>query len=217
MSCIFDSTYSSMMRTHPAFGQSLSVAIALIALLTPASAQNVVKLLQSDIYFQWRPMPKGSAMCGYSVLGNHLSHDNPKIEWDINIDEIVQGSNRAIGVSAGTFTVKDKTRISRSPITELSFTTEDDLTPVEVRLLGTPNADNGIRGAMDLDRAAKLLQAISEDRQITAALKYADGTSDILKFEGFRDNRKFGKGKNSPLEECLRGLTPRITNPHPLP
>jgi hypothetical protein len=188
-----------------------------IALFMPASAQNVIRLLQSDIYFQWRPMPKGSAMCGYNVLGNHLSHDNPKIEWDINIDEIVQGSDRAIGVSAGTFTVKDKTRIPRPPITELSFTTEDDPTPVDVRLLGTPNADYGIRGAMDFDRAAKLLHSISEDRQITATLKYGDGTSDILKFEGFRDNRKFGKGKNSPLEECLRGLTPRITNPRPLP
>ena len=194
--------------------------IALLAGLTvfmPASAQNVIKLFQSDIYFQWRPMPKGSAVCGYNVLGNHLSHDNPKIEWDINIDEIVQGSNRAIGVSAGTFTVKDKTRDPRPPITELSFTTDDDSVPVNVRLLGTPNADNGIHGAMDFDRAAKLLHSISEDRQITATLKYADGTSDILKFEGFRDNRKFGGGKNSPLEECLRGRTPRITNPRPLP
>ena len=59
--------------------------IALLAGLTafmPASAQNVIKLFQSDIYFQWRPMPKGSAVCGYNVLGNRLSHDNPKIEWD---------------------------------------------------------------------------------------------------------------------------------------
>jgi hypothetical protein len=164
-------------------------------------------------------MPKGSAMCGYSILGNHLSRDNPKIEWDINIDEIVQGSNRAIGVSAGTFTVKDKTRSPRPPITELSFTTQDDPVPVDARLLGTPNAYNGIRGALDLDHAVKLLHAISEDRQIVATLKYGDGTSDILKFEGFRDTRKFGKGKNSPFEECLRGLTPPGSrfNTQPLP
>jgi hypothetical protein len=77
---------------------SLMALLAGIGFLATASAQNVVKLLLSDIYFQWRPAPKGSAMCGYSVLGNHLSRDNPKIEWDINIDEIAQGSNRAIGV-----------------------------------------------------------------------------------------------------------------------
>lgn len=196
---------------------SLMALLAGIGILANASAQNVVKLLQSDIYFQWRPAPKGSAMCGYSVLGNHLSRDDPKIEWDINIDEIVQGSNRAIGVSAGTFTVEDKKRVPRPPITELSFTTQDDPNPVEARLIGSPNAYNGIRAALDLERGATLMHSISEDRWIVATLKYGDGTTDLLKFEGFRDNRKFGGGKNSPLEECLRGRTPRITNPRPLP
>jgi hypothetical protein len=190
-----------------------------IGFLTTASAQNVVKLLQSDIYFQWRAMPKGSAMCGYTVLGNHLSRDNPKIEWDINFDEVVQGENRAIGVSAGTFTVQDKKRTPRQPITELSFTTQDDPVPVEARLLGTPNIFNGIRAALDMDRGAKLIHSIAEDRWIAATLKYGDGTTDILKFEGFRDNRKFGKGRNSPFEECLRGtLPPRSQfNTQPLP
>ena len=197
----------------------LAAVIAAIVLVTPAAAQNVVKLLQSDIYFQWRAMPKGSAMCGYSVLGNHLSHDNPKIEWDINVDEIVQGDNRAIGVSAGTFTVQDKKRTPRPPITELSFTTQDDPSPVEARLLGAPNGFNGIRAALDLDHGGKLLHSISEDRQIVATLKYGDGTSDVLKFEGFRDKRKFGGGKNSPFEECLRGRLPAASqfNPQPLP
>ena len=197
----------------------LLAALAGAAFLTPAPAQNVVRLYQSDIYFQWRAAPKGSAMCGYSVLGNHLSRDNPKIEWDINIDEIVQGENKAIGVSAGTFTVQDKKRSPRPPITELSFTTQDDPIPVEARLIGTPNAYNGIRAALDLDRGAKLIHSISEDRQITATLKYGDGTSDILKFEGFRDNRKFGRGRNSPFEECLRGTLPERShlNTQPLP
>lgn len=201
----------------------MNQAFRVIALLAgmvffmPASAQDVIKLLQSDIYFQWRPAPKGSAMCGYSVLGNHLSRDNPKVEWDINIDEVVQGDNKAIGVSAGTFTVQDKKRTPRQPITQVSFTTQDDPVPVEARLIGAPNAFNGIRAALDLDRGSKLIHSISEDRWIVATLKYDDGTSDILKFEGFRDNRKFGGGKNSPFEECLRGRTPRITNPRPLP
>lgn len=195
----------------------VTALLAGMVFFMPASAQDVIKLLQSDIYFQWRPAPKGSAMCGYSVLGNHLSRDNPKVEWDINIDEVVQGDNKAIGVSAGTFTVQDKKRTPRQPITQVSFTTQDDPVPVEARLIGAPNAFNGIRAALDLDRGSKLIHSISEDRWIVATLKYDDGTSDILKFEGFRDNRKFGGGKNSPFEECLRGRTPRITNPRPLP
>jgi hypothetical protein len=197
---------------------SLIALLVGIAFLTPAAAQNVIKLNMSDIYFQWRPLPKGSAMCGYSILGNHLSRNNPKTEWDINIDEIVQGDNRAIGVSAGTFTVQDKKRTPRPPITEISFATQDDPVPVEARLLGT-NAYNDIRAALDFDRGTNLIHSISEDRQIVATLKYGDGTIDILKFEGFRDTRKFGGGKNSPFEECLRGLTPHVSkyNMRPLP
>jgi len=198
---------------------TLLALLAGLALPGMVPAQNVVKLIMSDVYFQWKQMPKGSAICGYSILGNHLSRDNPKIEWDINIDEIVQGSNRVVGVSAGTFTVKDKTRTARAPITELSFNTEDDPDPFDVRLMGTPNADNGVRGVLDLDRAAKLLKTISDDRQVVATLKYVDGTSDILKFAGYRDTRKFGGGKNSRFEECLRGMTPHVSkfDTHPLP
>lgn len=62
-----------------------------------ALAQDVIKLNMSDIYFQWRPMPKGSAMCGYAIQGNHLSRENPKTEWDINIDEILTGGSRVAG------------------------------------------------------------------------------------------------------------------------
>jgi hypothetical protein len=68
------------------------ILLGLLTAMLPAIAlaQDAIKLNMSDVYFQWRPMPKGSAMCGYSILGNHVSRDDPKIEWDINIDEIVQ-------------------------------------------------------------------------------------------------------------------------------
>ena len=195
--------------------------LALIAGLSPslAAAQEPIKLNMSDVYFQFRPMPKGSAMCGYSILGNHTSRDDPKIEWDINVDEIVQGDNRLVGVSVGTFDVKGKTRTPRSPVTQVSFTTQDDSEPLAAQIVGAPNKDNGVRGTLDLVRAKKLFDAFSNDRQIAATLVYADGTSDLLKFEGFRDLRKFGGGKNSPFEECLRGMTPGVNkfNTHPLP
>lgn len=195
--------------------------LALLAGLSPslAVAQEPIKLNLSDVYFQFRPMPKGSAMCGYSILGNHTSRDDPKVEWDINVDEIVRGDNRLVGVSVGTFDVNGKTRTPRSPVTQVSFTTQDDAEPLTAQIVGAPNKDNGVRGTLDLVQAKKLFDAFSNDRQIAATLVYADGTSDLLKFEGFRDLRKFGGGKNSPFEECLRGRIPRVNklNTRPLP
>jgi hypothetical protein len=184
----------------------LLALLAGIALLSAAHAENV-RLGMLDVYFHYKPAVQGSALCGYSVLGNHNSRDNPRVEWDINIDELVEGDNRIVGVSAGTFTVKDKTRTARAPIIGLSFSTGDDRDPFEVRLVGTPNSDNGVRGVLDFDRGVKLLTTIMyDDQPIIATLKYRDGTSDMLQFAGYKDSRKFGK--NSKLEDCLRGVTP---------
>jgi hypothetical protein len=193
----------------------IRILLLVLAATLPAVAlaQDPIKLNMSDIYFQWRPTPKSSAMCGYAIRGNRLSREDPKTEWDINIDEIVQGDTRVVGVSAGSFIVTGKTRAPRSPITELTFTTQDDAEPLALQLVGTPNKDNGVRGMLDLTRAAKLFKSLSNDRQINATLTYADGASDRLQFSGFRDVRKFGGGKNSPFDECLRGVTPKPGSP----
>ena len=59
------------------------IFLALLIATIPAIvfSEDAIKLNMPDVYFQWRPMPKGSAMCGYSILGNHVSRDDPKIEW----------------------------------------------------------------------------------------------------------------------------------------
>jgi hypothetical protein len=196
-----------------------SLLMWLLAATIPwaASAQDVIKLNMSDVYFQWRPMPKGSAMCGYSILGNHLGRDDPKVEWDVNIDELVQGEVHVVGVSAGTFTVSGKTRTPRAPITELSFTTADDPEPLAVEWVGAPNVDNGVRGTIPLAPAAKLFTAISSTRQVELTIKYSDGTTERLSFAGFRDVGKFSGEKNGPFARCLNGYTPKIVNPHPAP
>jgi hypothetical protein len=176
-----------------------------------AVAQESIRLQGlSDVYFQWKPMPKGSAMCGYALFGNHTSRENPKIEWDMNVEEIVQGGERVAAVSAGTFTVNGKTRTPRATITQLSFTVEDNPEPIPAQLVGTPNSDNGVRGTLDVGLATRLFYAFSNEREIVVTLRYADGTSDQLRFSGYRDSRRFGRGKNSPFDECLRGLTPAI-------
>jgi hypothetical protein len=175
-----------------------------------ATAQDAIKLNMSDVYFQWRPMPKGIVMCGYAIYGNHFSNDDPRIEWDIYVNEIVQGDDRVAAVTAGTFLANGKIRTPRAPIAEITFKLEGDPSPITTQLIGAPNSSNAIRAVLDLGRAKELFDAFSNEQLIAATLKYSDGTSDLLTFNGFRDSRKFGRGKNSLFDECLRGITPRV-------
>jgi hypothetical protein len=184
------------------------LALLIVPAMANADAQDIIKLNMSDIAFQWRAPAEGAFICGYAVQGNRHGWKNPRTEWDINIDEVVQGDNRAVGVSAGSFVVTGKTRTPRSPIIELVFTTEDDVERFPAQLVGAPNRDNGLSGKIDLERAPQLFKALSNGRRIDVTLKYADGSLDHLQFSGFRDTRKFGGGKNSPFDECLRGRTP---------
>jgi hypothetical protein len=110
-------------------------------------------------------------------------------------------------VSAGTFNVSGKTRDPRPPITDLSFSLEDYPAAITARLMGAPNQYNGVRGTFDLEPATKLLYALANGHSVVATLKYGDGSSDVLKLFGFRDVKY---GKNSDLEDCLRGQMPRI-------
>lgn len=197
---------------HP----SLSLVLLTIFISSIVDAQDVVNLNMSDIYFEWRPMPKGSALCGFGIYGNHLSSQDPKVEWDMHVEEVVNGSERVAGVSAGTFNVSGKTRNPRSPVTDLAFSLEDYPNPIVAHLIGAPNGANGVRGSLDSEPAVKLFYALSNGHHIVATLKYADGSSDVLKFAGYRDVHG---GKNSDFADCLRGRTPRIISfgSHPIP
>jgi hypothetical protein len=184
------------------------LALLVTFIMASANAQEIIKLNMSDIAFQWRAPLEGAFLCGYAIQGNRHGWKNPRTEWDINIDEVVQGDSRVVGVSAGSFVATGKTRTPRSPIIDLVFMTEDDAEQFPAQIVGAPNNDNGVRGKIDIERAPRLFKALSNGRGIDVILKYADGSSDHLQFSGFRDTRKFGGGKNSPFDECLRGRTP---------
>jgi hypothetical protein len=51
-----------------------------------------------------------------------------------------------------------------------------------------------------------LFAEFQTEQPILISIQYADGTADQLEVRGFRDRRKFGGGKNSYFEECLRGF-----------
>lgn len=179
----------------------------------PAVADAPITL-GGEVYFQWRPSPdrrNSAALCGFMILGKHNTSRGQKVEWDVNIDEIVLGNRRVIGVSAGTFDVVADKRIARAAITDLVFSFESTDGTVPVHLVGTPNKDNGVRGIVDFDRRHVLFDALSDYKYVTVSFKYADGSSDAIRILGYRDPNSWTQ--NATFAKCLHGNTPRIIEP----
>jgi hypothetical protein len=208
-----------------------SLALVMLALAPALAAAQIPIILDSgDIYFQYRaeaPAATGAqgqaaasspGLCGYGIRGNYGSTANPRVEWDINIDEILLGTSRVAGVTAGTFDVAGTQRKPRAPITALSFSVEGDPQPIAARIVGAPNADNGIEGLLETAPAYKLLTAFSEPRLITIRLKYADDRSEVLQIRGSPDSHTVSGGRSSSyFSECLRGYTPSPGSLNPAP
>ena len=188
-----------------------------------AGAQTPIVLSDYDVYLQTRLEKKHSpgsvGLCGFTILGNHRSRMSPRVEWDLNIDELTSGETQVVGITAGTFDVLGHTRTARSPIVEMSFVVEGEAEPIRARIVGSPNADNAITAMLDTQPASMLFTAFSNTKLITIELHYADHTEDVLQVRGWHDARKFGGGKNSFFNECLRGLMPRVgvTKVTPIP
>lgn len=199
---------------------------ALILALAPAivAAQNPVLLSSDDLYFSAALAKKPVAtrtgatdsmanaptvLCGFQIRGNHRSRANPRVEWDMNIDEISTNAGRVAGVTAGVFDVAGHERKARPAIVNLSFSIEGNAQPIPALIVGAPNADNGIKALLETDSADQLFAALSNDAHlITIALTYADSSSDVLQIRANHDWRKFGGEKNSMFNQCLRGHTP---------
>jgi hypothetical protein len=197
-------------------------AVVFILTLVPAltSAQSPIPLGDDDIYFTWKlaqkPMigPHGDStihapteLCGFQILGNHRNKENPRVEWDLNIDSIRSDSGWISGLAAGTFEVVGQDRKPRSPIIELSFSIKGDPQPILAKIEGAPTADNGVMASLEAEPAKRLFAALSDySSRVTIALKYKDDTSDVLEIRGYR----YGAtgGKNSVFNSCLRGYTP---------
>jgi hypothetical protein len=188
-------------------------AVFLLAAAFTVSAQAPVVLSSDDIYLMTRPGNKTAEasghLCGFQIRGNHRSHASPRVEWDFNIDQIEVQGGAIAGVSAGVFDVTGHDRKPRPAIVDLSFSIEGDPEPIAAKILGSPNADNGVKGALDVEPAYRLFTALGSDaHQVVIALKFADGSAATVQIRGNHDWRKFGGGKNSFFDECLRGQMP---------
>jgi hypothetical protein len=206
----------------------LRFLMTLVVLLAPtlAHAQSVTRLSGDDVTFHFAgvaqdPAHMGSKisastkassnrLCGFQVRGNHQSGARSHIEWDLNIDQVVTPNRTVAGVSAGTFEVTEHKRTPRAPITDLSFVLTGTPEPIVAAIQGVPNADGGIVALLEAEPASRLFDEFQTMRPIVISLQYSDGSSDRLEVRGFRDDRKFGGGKNSYFNECLRGFRPTL-------
>jgi hypothetical protein len=210
----------------------ISVGVFVLTLAPAiAAAQSAVLLSTDDIYLTSRitkgtlaaPGSEGissgpTRMCGFQIRGNHRSRANPRVEWDMNIDQINSGADRVAGVTAGVFDVVGRERKARPPIVDLSFSIEGNPQTIAARIVGAPNSDNGIKAVVETESAYELFSAFSDDtHMLTIALKYSDNSSDVLQIRGYHDWRKFGGGKNSFFNECLRGHLPERGIQRPIP
>jgi hypothetical protein len=203
----------------------LAVSVLLFALAPAiAAAQKTILLSSDDLYFAAqlakKPLPSRTGatdsaanaptrICGFQIRGNHQSRANPRVEWDINIDEINLETGRIAGVTAGTFDVAGHGRKARPAIVELGFSIEGSPQAIPARIVGAPNADNGIKAMLETDPANQLFAALSTDAHlISISMKYADDTVEVLQIRPNHDWRKFAGEKNSMFQECLRGYTP---------
>jgi hypothetical protein len=209
-----------------------AVCLKAIVLMLAASAPGLgladerVRLGDNDIYFQFggitthtdhvgtklqkNDKPSPTHLCGYEIRGNHRSRQNPHVEWDFNIDEIVASGQTVAGVSAGAFTVEGHKRAPLPPITHLQFTLTDAAEPVVAEIQGSPNRDNGIVALIRTQPAGRLFTELQTINPVIISLRFADGSATELEMRGIRDEREFGKGKNTYFYECLRGFRDAI-------
>ena len=186
---------------------------ALLIIAAPVAAQQPTTLTD-ETYFQWRPRfdnKKAVGTCGYGIFGNHRSRADPKVEWDVNVDEIFHGDQKIVGVSAGSFDVVGGKRKARAAITRLEFTFEGRDGCVAARVVGAPNKDNGIRAVVEPESTELLFDALSTDKYFVVSFKYADGSSDAIRMRGYRDPDH--RTKMSVFARCVRGDPPAILGP----
>jgi hypothetical protein len=197
------------LRVLPALVLTLAAAAA-------ASAEAPIQLSPNDVAFTWQLTKSGvkykSTLCGFRILGNHLSRDLPRSEWDLNIDQVIVDDMRIAGISAGAFQVlsneRKKDRTPRPPIVALSFAFAGEPQPVPARIVGAPNADNAIRAMLETQPATRLFAALYSAQPIMISLSYQDGSSDVLQVQGWQDRSKFAGEKNGYLQQCMHDLGP---------
>jgi hypothetical protein len=170
--------------TRPSPGQPHGAHgwLGLLGLLLPVvTAGQGIDVERSDLYLRGGRLASGSWGCGFAILANHRTRDDPHVERDISVEQVNNGSHIATGVTAASFTVSHKARQARTPVTHLSFAIDQDPEPIDVRFEAA-GADGVAHAALATDDATRLYAAVDAGTLITLNLDYEELPADSLRF-----------------------------------
>jgi hypothetical protein len=182
---------------HPAAAHG---AVLLWLVLMPvATAGQGIDVDRADLYLRGGRLASGAWGCGFAILANHRTRDDPHVEWDINVEQVNNGSHISVGVTAASFTVTHRSRSARAPVTQLMFAADQDPQPIRVHFEGSADAEGAVHGALASDEASRLFAAVGAGSFITMVLDFPDRPPESLRFHFVRDSAGPAQGAFAEL------------------
>jgi hypothetical protein len=176
--------------------------LGLLVLLMPVvTAGQGIDVDRADLFLRGGRLASGAWGCGFAILANHRTRDDPHVEWDINVEQVNNGSHILVSVTAASFSVTHRLRTARAPATQLVFAADQDPQPMRVRFAGPVDAEGAVRGALAGDEASRLFAAVGAGSFITMVLDFPDRQPESLRFHFVRESAGPAQGA---LDELCR-------------
>lgn len=151
-------------------------------------------------------------LCGMGIVAETKDSAGTTLRWNLRLSVFLDGNGRSASIAAGAFKLQEHggKPTPRPAITRLTVQLrgEKDL-PAEVRIHGTPNAENGVMGEFPEAYAEKLFNAFDAGTPFTLNLTYDSGEHESIRARADGSHRsRFYHGSDAPTERCLRALAP---------
>lgn len=189
-------TDSSMRFTVAVTGQLLCW---LLVLPSATGAAQGIDVDSADLALRGGRLASGAWGCGFSILANHRTRDDPHLEWDVNVDQVNNGTQIAVSVTAASFTVAHKARGVRAPATEVTFMIDQDPLPVRIHMATAADSQGAVRGELGTDDADRLFAAVGAGSFITLTLEATGREDESLRFHFARDSAGPAQGAFAEL------------------
>ena len=176
------------------------LAGVLVLLLAVVAFGQGIDVDRADLYLRGGRLGSGAWGCGFAILANHRTRDDPHVEWDISVEQVNNGSQILVNVAAASFTVTHKSRLARTPVRQLSFAIDEDPQPVRVHFPDPAATDGAVHAGLANDDASRLYAAVGAGRFVTALLEFADRPPESLRFHFVPDGH--GPAQGALAELC---------------
>jgi hypothetical protein len=174
--------------------------LGLLVILLPAvTAGQGIDVDRADLYLRGGRLASGAWGCGFAILANHRTRDDPHVEWDVNVEQVNNGSHIVVTVTAASFTVMHKSRSVRAPPADLTFAVDQDSQPIRVHFAGAADAEGAVHGELVSDEASRLFAAVGAGSFVTMVLEFPDRHLESLRFHFARDSSGPAQGAFAEL------------------